>query len=177
MTSSPSDPSGGRFPRTGRRVLTTLILAAALSGCGSAPPVLDSGPVIVAPPTPAGQPAVEVDLAEPLAPGAVDVRENTFSDSLAFRDLQLLVADGAATVRGGTFNTINVSPILALELAADFYDEQGRRIGTGVTQLSIQEWRQARDSGSGAMDFSIRAEPGGIEPVAARVTITHLVNE
>lgn len=116
---------------------------------------------------------VVAELDDPVAPGEVRPAPGPFEDRIAYEGLAYVPGE-RPEVRGGIDNVQDVSTLLLLELAADFYDAEGRHVGTGLGQLTVREWQAA---GGGFIPFVLRPEEPVPDAVGATITVVQLVND
>lgn len=190
-----------------RFVVLAALVAAGTAGCGS-----DSGagsePERVLPSAaerPAGSPPVSIvrrqaegrepepaPLTSAMTPGTAVLAPGPFNDRVRVQQLKL--REGRAPrVTGTILNVADVSHTLVLVLQADFYDSDGRPVGSGVQEFSeVREFHDKPlriDVPLGAVGDSVAGDPEkrpkagsppqprGSEVASARLLVTELVNE
>ncbi|MFJ8040814.1 hypothetical protein ACIRBX_09955 [Kitasatospora sp. NPDC096147] len=166
-----------------RRALVLPLLALALlTGCTSAgtTPAADAPlptPSQLTLPAPQSAPAPGASLAGPVRPGEVRLEPGPFTDRVK---LERLTLDKGSAVGGHLTITSDISDVLALELRAAFYDQQGQLAGTGTFHYQEEESEGAHlgpRAAEGGIDFSIPAEKLTSSPVTAVLSLPVLVNE
>lgn len=134
-----------------------------------------------APPAPA---VAAVSAAGPPTPGAAELLDGPFNERLALRQVTLGV--GAEASVSGTFaQVVENSPLLVMEVQADFYDASGAVLGSRRKVLRQPDIKAAalRPDGSdprygGDVPFTVQAPDDYAGRVAsAFVSVPTLVNE
>jgi hypothetical protein len=106
-----------------------------------------------------------------LPAGTVRVEPGPFTDRVRVEDLR--IERGARPVVSGRLvNLVDVSDVLALELAVRFYDRRGRPVASGRRVFDHAESFHDRP-----LTFRIEATRPAATAVAALLTIPQLVNE
>lgn len=90
-----------------------------------------------------------------------------------------------AVVTGTVSNTVDVSELIVLELQADFYDDQGRYLGSGTATYADEEYADNGATplahGTGVHDESFTVAVPSTTPLtgatSAILTVPQLVNE
>lgn len=75
-------------------------------------------------------------------------------------------------VDGELFNVTDVSDVLALELRADFYDGEGRLLGSGT-----RAWKDAEPFHEESLRFSVKGGEDSADARWALLSVPQLVNE
>lgn len=140
-------------------------------------------PVLPSPAEPGPSRTPPSVLTAPPAAGAVEIEAGAFTDRLEITDLALL-ADGPA-VTGLVRNTVDISELIVLELRADFYDADGRYLGSGTATYADEEFT---DTGAtpiehdaagadGSFAIAVPSETPLTGAASAILTVPQLVNE
>lgn len=190
-------PTRGGVPATAplRAAVTAVLLLAVFTGCtSSTDPAGGAGssaqsttqvqavvPTRTAP-APTRTPPATLVPAPP--PGTVQIEPGPFTDRLDITDLALQAGDRPVVT--GTFsNTVDVSELIVLELRADFYDTQGRYLGSGTAAYADEEFADNGATplthGTGVHDESFTVAVPSTTPLtgatSAVLTVPQLVNE
>jgi hypothetical protein len=177
--------TGGRLiAAVPRRAAMTLALAVAVQGwlgCGgdNQAKVESSRDAAVVRPGHVPAASVEVTTARPrLDPppraGSVSVQAGPFSDRVRISRLAFTDAGARPRVRGRMVNRVDVSEVIVLEVKADFYDRDGRHVGSGS---QVFENAEAFDHADEAIRFDIRPLRPAQGATSAVLSVPQLVNE
>lgn len=175
-------------PRGGRAVLAAALVLAAGAACSTGTEDAASAardgfdaaaPVVVDAPEP---PAPDTsDLAEVPPAGTVTVTQGPFSDVLQWESLEF--TDGTRPQVTGTLaSTVDVAPLLQLDVRAAFYDSAGRYLGdaTFSEQGQGDEEVHADEPGSPVTSSTVEMSPADPLPgdaASARLTVVQFVTE
>ncbi len=192
MTLLSSTTAGAPVRAPLRRACRGVLLAAALTACTTAtaepPTVAQSGPPAAAdsmvPSVEPGPTRAPAPRLEPIpAAGKVQVQDGPFTDRLGLTELTL--DPSAPAVTGVVRDLVDVSELIVLELEADFYDSDGRYLGSGTATYADEEFADigatAVPHGTGeheeSFDVVIRAAAPLVGVASAVLTVPALVNE
>ncbi|MBA2471933.1 MAG: hypothetical protein H0V41_06695 [Pseudonocardiales bacterium] len=130
-----------------RFAVTALLLLVAGTACTSstdpadspAQPAAQVHAVVPARTTPERTRTPQPMLVPVPPPGTVQIEPGPFTDRIEITDLALQAGDRPA-VTGALRSTVDVSELIVLELHADFYDTQGRYLGSGKATYADTEF-------------------------------------
>jgi hypothetical protein len=176
-----------RPPNRWMALLAAALLSTGLGGCGGDPesgqPAAQSGPVIVERPPEMANDYQPHDLPGRPEPGTVTVTPTTFTDQVEFSQLDF-VAGQPPKVTGSFASTIEVSPVLLAEFAADFFDAEGRYVGSSNAVLkgthsesasADPDSHESSDDHGDSASFTITGPAG--DAVAANLRVVQYVIE
>ena len=162
-------------------ILSLVVAVQAWGGCGDDDRAKVGSRPEAAVVRPGHVPAASVEVATarprlnpPPRAGSVAVEAGPFSDRVRISGLEFTDAGARPRVRGSMVNRVDVSEVIVLEVKADFYDLDGRHVGSGSQVFKDAE---AFDHADEAIRFDIRPRRPARGATSAVLSVPQLVNE